>query len=203
MTLGKPRKTGTRWAVTVSAGTPGTATLKATDGSLATSDLIVTVGPFLDHPKMDTDLIADVLRTNDTARKVALMRILGNDVDNVTINEIRRAPSISGATACGTMSKTAGQKLFCGSARTMATRTLQDDCELTLVGTPPRQKKVWACIAAEEVLYDPKRLEEARKRSSPASRQAGPSHRHHLHPRRARSNMGATSRKPARAVTRC
>ncbi len=152
LSIGTPRKVGANWMVKFTAVGTGATTISATDGvGVSTSTFDMIVGSFLNHPQMDSDLIADAFRGPDSARKLALIRLLGNEVSNAINENSQEAINQWGDLACGTMSKVAGQKLFWSAL------------DYEKVQAEYYKRPSGKVSKREDIVYDGKTLERGRK----------------------------------------
>ncbi len=159
-----PKKTdGEKWALTIQAIGKGMVKMSAVDSNGAkTSDLTFFAGEFKNHPGMEHDLIANVFRGTDSAKMYAIIKILGNAVENLLNENSTANVKQWGILACGTVSKVGGQKLFYNETDYDYQRYYKP-IPATVIGTGAAARRTWVVSAREDIKYDKVTLEKGEK----------------------------------------
>jgi hypothetical protein len=157
------KKVGNKWVFTVDAPGAGRVVLSAVDSKGRTPpDLTVFAGVFKNHSdgkgEMEEDLIADVFRGHDPAKMYAIIKILGNDPDNIVNENSDANVKQWGDLACGTVSKVTGRELFYRPID----YTYQPYYK-SIAPTVENHRQVWKIADRSDVKYDRAKLTQAEK----------------------------------------
>jgi hypothetical protein len=158
-----PKKVGNKWVFTVDPVGNGRVSLSAADSKgTAAPDLTVIAGVFKNHKdakgELEEDLIADVYRGHDSAKMHTIIRILGNDADNLANENSVANVKQWGPLACGTVAKVTGRELFY--------RPIDYDYRQyykTIAPKTENGRQVWKITDRSEVKYDSAKLSQGEK----------------------------------------